>query len=52
MNELVAAVPWLGKRNPTAARWLIILVALVSQWPALRAIRRLELARIVRERAS
>ncbi len=30
MNELVSAVPWLGKRNPTAARWLIIIIALVA----------------------
>ncbi len=30
MNELVSAVPWLGKRNPMAARWLIIIVALVA----------------------
>jgi branched-chain amino acid transport system permease protein len=28
MNELALAVPWLGKRNPQAARWLIIAVAL------------------------
>ena len=34
MNELVAAVPWLGKRNPTAARWLIILVALAAPFIA------------------
>ena len=27
MNELVSAVPWLGKRNPMAARWLIIILA-------------------------
>ena len=30
MNELVSAVPWLGKRNPMAARWLIIIIALVA----------------------
>ena len=30
MNELVSAIPWLGKRNPTAARWLIIIIALVA----------------------
>ena len=30
MNELVSAVPWLGKRNPMAARWLIIIVALAA----------------------
>ena len=34
MNELVAAVPWLGKRNPTAARWLIILVAIAAPFIA------------------
>ena len=28
MDELVEAVPWLGKRNPTAARWLLIALAL------------------------
>ena len=30
MNELVSAVPYLGKRNPMAARWLIIIIALVA----------------------
>ena len=30
MNELVSAVPWLGKRNPMAARWLIIIIALAA----------------------
>jgi hypothetical protein len=30
MNELVAAVPWLGKRNPAAARWLIIIALAVG----------------------
>ena len=30
MNELALAVPWLGKRNPQAARWLIIVVALAA----------------------
>ncbi|MBL8443017.1 MAG: ABC transporter ATP-binding protein [Zoogloeaceae bacterium] len=30
MNELVAAVPWLGRRNPMAARWLIIVLALAA----------------------
>lgn len=28
MNELALAVPWLGKRNPQAARWLIIAIAI------------------------
>ena len=27
MNELASAVPWLGSRNPQAARWLIVIVA-------------------------
>jgi hypothetical protein len=36
MNELVSAVPWLGKRNPMAARWLIIIVALVAPIVALQ----------------
>jgi putative ABC transport system permease protein len=31
---------------------LILLVALLSQWPSLRAVRRLDLARVVRERAT
>ncbi|MDT3672532.1 MAG: ABC transporter ATP-binding protein [Aromatoleum sp.] len=30
MNELALAVPWLGKRNPQAARWLIVVVALAA----------------------
>ncbi|KAI5915360.1 ABC transporter ATP-binding protein [Thauera sp. 2A1] len=30
MNELAAAVPWLGKRNPLAARWLIIILAITA----------------------
>ena len=30
MNELISAVPWLGKRNPMAARWLIILIAIAA----------------------
>ena len=30
MNELVSAVPWLGKRNPMAARWLIIIIAIAA----------------------
>lgn len=30
MNELVAAVPYLGKRNPMAARWLIIIIAIAA----------------------
>jgi len=30
MNELALAVPWLGKRNPQAARWLIIALALAA----------------------
>ncbi len=30
MNELALAVPWLGKRNPQAARWLIVIVALAA----------------------
>src|SRR5574338_254427 len=30
MNELALAVPWLGKRNPQAARWLILVVALAA----------------------
>jgi branched-chain amino acid transport system permease protein len=34
MNELVAAVPWLGKRNPTAARWLIIIIAIAAPFIA------------------
>ncbi|WP_018988503.1 ABC transporter permease subunit [Aromatoleum toluclasticum] len=28
MNELALAVPWLGKRNPLAARWLVIAIAI------------------------
>ncbi|WP_407279074.1 ABC transporter ATP-binding protein [Aromatoleum evansii] len=28
MNELALAVPWLGKRNPQAARWLVIAIAI------------------------
>ena len=27
MNELALAIPWLGKRNPAAARWVVILLA-------------------------
>ena len=34
MNELVAAIPWLGKRNPTAARWLIIIIAIAAPFIA------------------
>ncbi|ANQ86900.1 putative branched-chain amino acid transport permease [Azoarcus olearius] len=30
MNELAAAVPWLGKRNPLAARWLILILAIAA----------------------
>ncbi|KON81507.1 ABC transporter ATP-binding protein [Azoarcus sp. PA01] len=30
MNELASAVPWLGRRNPQAARWLIVIVALAA----------------------
>jgi len=30
MHELARAVPWLGKRNPLAARWLIVIVALAA----------------------
>lgn len=30
MNELAAAVPWLGKRNPIAARWLILILAIAA----------------------
>ncbi|NMG16068.1 ABC transporter permease subunit [Aromatoleum bremense] len=30
MNELASAVPWLGRRNPQAARWLIIIVAIAA----------------------
>ncbi|WP_332675446.1 ABC transporter permease subunit [Aromatoleum sp.] len=30
MNELALAVPWLGKRNPQAARWLILVLALAA----------------------
>ena len=28
MNELAEAIPWLGKRNPAAARALVIALAL------------------------
>ena len=30
MNELAAAVPYLGKRNPNAAKWLLIIIALAA----------------------
>ena len=30
MNELASAVPWLGRRNPQAARWLIVIVAIAA----------------------
>ncbi|KAA3653098.1 MAG: ABC transporter ATP-binding protein [Proteobacteria bacterium] len=30
MNELIEAVPFLGKRNPRLTKWLIIIVALVA----------------------
>lgn len=30
MNELALSIPWLGKRNPVAARWVIIAVALAA----------------------
>ncbi|CAI07907.1 putative ABC transport protein [Aromatoleum aromaticum EbN1] len=30
MNELASAVPWLGSRNPQAARWLIVIVAIAA----------------------
>ncbi|QDF99158.1 ABC transporter ATP-binding protein [Azoarcus sp. DD4] len=30
MNELAAAIPYLGKRNPTAARWLILILAITA----------------------
>ncbi|MCZ4304195.1 ABC transporter ATP-binding protein [Zoogloeaceae bacterium G21618-S1] len=30
MNELIEAVPFLGKRNPRLAKWLIIILALVA----------------------
>jgi len=28
MNELALAIPWLGKRNPAAARWVVLALAL------------------------
>ena len=27
MNELALAIPWLGKRNPAAARWVVVALA-------------------------
>ncbi|MFN4062879.1 ABC transporter permease subunit [Parazoarcus communis] len=36
MNELVAAVPWLGKRNPMAARWLLIILAIAAPFIAMQ----------------
>ena len=30
MNELALAVPWLGKRHPTAARWMVIAIAIAA----------------------
>lgn len=30
MNELAAAIPWLGKRNPAAARWLVLILAVAA----------------------
>src|SRR5574337_76629 len=30
MNELALAIPWLGKRNPMAARWLVIVLAIAA----------------------
>ncbi|NMG45470.1 ABC transporter ATP-binding protein [Aromatoleum toluvorans] len=30
MNELALAIPWLGKRNPLAARWLVIAIAIAA----------------------
>lgn len=30
MNELANAIPWLGKRNPAAARWVVIALALAA----------------------
>ncbi len=31
MNQLALAIPWLGKRNPAAARWVVILLAVGAQ---------------------
>jgi len=28
MNDIALALPWIGKRNPTAARWLLLALAL------------------------
>ena len=30
MDQLAEAIPYLGKRNPKAARWLVIIIALVA----------------------
>ncbi|MCE1184492.1 MAG: ABC transporter permease subunit [Zoogloea sp.] len=30
MNELALAIPYLGKNNPKAARWVVLLIALVA----------------------
>ncbi|TYC61510.1 ABC transporter ATP-binding protein [Zoogloea oleivorans] len=30
MNQLALAIPWLGKRNPAAARWVVIALALAA----------------------
>lgn len=28
MNDIALALPWIGKRNPAAARWLLLALAL------------------------
>lgn len=39
--------PW----TPVLAGFCLVAVALLSEWPALRALRRIDLARVIRERA-
>ena len=34
MNELALAIPWLGKRNPAAARWVVVALAVGAPLPS------------------